>query len=1408
MYVGTQSSIPLELNNNKYTKPFLMKKRKSVKLQSLEFDSTQNHTQLNETENEYLEPTTKKVKQRQRSRSHKEVTSLLQNNNDSAKNINSHSQSSQNSIHSEAIPKYGTRKKASSSNDIKLDVSNLINENVHNSNNNDLETKSGYNINNSHNEYQQHKRRSEKKSKSGDHSIVDKTSVDGEIKKRSKLDDSMSSKKKTSTATQDMISDSSSNQVSYTINVTSESTDDLSKKKRGSSKKKTSSKSSPVLPITPNTKSAAVPQLLSSSTSSPPSLYSSPSFTKDENDGRSNTSTPNSSPTNLKSASQNSTTSTTSTTSTPSTSTKHRNPSPKEKSFLQFLSPQSTVSQGPPNSNTAANNSPVPLNYSTPAKRVHKTKEVSSSSSTSGSETGIFNIRHSLNFSRKSPDLNKKQVNFPSNTNNNVANGKNLSSKKAYSSSSSPEIEKLVQSPTPQESIEEQPQTTTTSSKRKNTSKRKSLILGKIDSLFDRNNEDETDKRKSPKYPKKSVAYDTEDEPSNEKRKSPKSLKKSQVNNNNNNTNNEIEDNNNNNTDNNNNNDKRKSPKSVKKNGVVYVEVQEEVDEINNDTNKRRSPFITKKRIGYVGEKISVEKEINNNNNNEEDASSSKITKKAKRGSLKSKSTPEEKNGLMYNNAKSSVISKKDQKFQSTLSAPEFDVMTRKYSNDDSMIYVRDEENVDEADEITIVARANSEKHVKISKSAPPPQNNGNNNLPSPLLLSSNGLSIKDRGSYSSPPLSRKTVANTPPVSTPSITNISTPASSIKTRTSTPRSNSSMISKQQVTTSSINNNQQPSTPVNHHQQQQFPSSSSTPNLSRTSLNTGNGLQHAVSVSGTTSTILQTTFQSLTTNDTIIGFVPTLRGVPTTGSPKKFSRRPIKRISQPPAEMSVVSSKLMFEVEPNDKIDIKKRRRSCEIDSGTISRMTSDAEIDLLRLRSRRVSGGRTKTFLNGYSDHFIHNPFEVYKTPPDSYSFLSTPLDVTKKVNSAASLLSTPVNISSSSSLMSSPPPVAKSSLSASGKNYQSGPPCSSPENYIICHKNSNRFRVACAGTRGQRDYMEDHVVVYGQFGHPDSVEENNQKVKDLVANSPDLKIVPPLMNTVPTRRSMDLFGVFDGHNGNLAVSYVSTHLPSQLLEVYARALQNRDRDPNSVLNEGIEPEIILKTAFLETNNKFKLTGLKGGTTAIIVLAVDDTIYVANAGDCRCVILNPKGKYKRITRDHRPTELLEVKRIQERGGTITNKVGKDGKRISRVNGVLGVSRSFGDFNLGPVIAPEPDVFILNRSASGGSDTIFRSSSSSSSSSLSSPSSPTMTYVIGPTDLLVVASDGLWDVLNDDEVASIIQYYLKTDKTNPLETACIRLRDAAFHRSSKDNISIMIIQPLNPGVDDVGTKKKD
>ncbi|CAI5728423.1 unnamed protein product [Peronospora effusa] len=218
---------------------------------------------------------------------------------------------------------------------------------------------------------------------------------------------------------------------------------------------------------------------------------------------------------------------------------------------------------------------------------------------------------------------------------------------------------------------------------------------------------------------------------------------------------------------------------------------------------------------------------------------------------------------------------------------------------------------------------------------------------------------------------------------------------------------------------------------------------------------------------------------------------------------------------------------------------------------------------------------------------------------------------------------------------------------------------------------------------------------------------------------------------------NQSFYGIFDGHGGEGAADYCVQAM-----------CQNVIREPS--FNK--EPVEALKNGFLRTDQEYlQLASRKNsedGTTAVVVLTQGDEMFVAHAGDSRAVLVHCCGKVSVLTSDHKPNRPDERRRIQELGGSVIF------WGVWRVEGILAVSRAIGDRMLKPFVVAEPEVKTFTRTEADR-------------------------YV-------VLASDGVWDTVSNDDVAQLVLKY-----EDP-QAAAQRIMEEAYARGSMDNICAMVI----------------
>lgn len=207
--------------------------------------------------------------------------------------------------------------------------------------------------------------------------------------------------------------------------------------------------------------------------------------------------------------------------------------------------------------------------------------------------------------------------------------------------------------------------------------------------------------------------------------------------------------------------------------------------------------------------------------------------------------------------------------------------------------------------------------------------------------------------------------------------------------------------------------------------------------------------------------------------------------------------------------------------------------------------------------------------------------------------------------------------------------------------------------------------------------------------------------------------------------------------------------------------------------------EAALARAFFMTDEEFGAMGgydqlALVGTTAVVALVGEQMIYVANCGDSRAVLCRD-GIAVPLTDDHKAAREDETARVEAAGGQILFWNGV------RVMGLLAVSRAIGDHSLRPYVIAEPEVTIVNRAH-------------------------------GADELLIMASDGLWDVMNNQDACTLAKKCLGrarqrgSSRSSAARVAATVLMRAAVDRGSRDNVTVVIVDLSPPTVDELGMTK--
>lgn len=210
------------------------------------------------------------------------------------------------------------------------------------------------------------------------------------------------------------------------------------------------------------------------------------------------------------------------------------------------------------------------------------------------------------------------------------------------------------------------------------------------------------------------------------------------------------------------------------------------------------------------------------------------------------------------------------------------------------------------------------------------------------------------------------------------------------------------------------------------------------------------------------------------------------------------------------------------------------------------------------------------------------------------------------------------------------------------------------------------------------------------------------------------------------------LLAVLDGHGGPAAAEFVSRSLPHAI-----SAMANRP-DVSCAADA-------LKAAFSAMSNAFIASGnLTSGCTALVALISDNYLVIANAGDCRA-LLYAGGQIRQVTVDHVASNQNERAAAEARGGLISQVGGK-----WRING-LEVSRALGDGRCRPGVSSDPDIFALPIEE----DHFFVRALHSSTFFDKKRCILSCLKILTFPHQLVLACDGVFDVLSNDDVARLV-----------------------------------------------------
>lgn len=252
--------------------------------------------------------------------------------------------------------------------------------------------------------------------------------------------------------------------------------------------------------------------------------------------------------------------------------------------------------------------------------------------------------------------------------------------------------------------------------------------------------------------------------------------------------------------------------------------------------------------------------------------------------------------------------------------------------------------------------------------------------------------------------------------------------------------------------------------------------------------------------------------------------------------------------------------------------------------------------------------------------------------------------------------------------------------------------------------------------------------------------------------------------------------------------------------------------------------------------NKKKLGSNNGGGSTAVVAAIDGKkVFLYNVGDSRALLLDADtGKVLLATKDHKPDRIDERARILSKGGDVKarHEVARATTRFTEWG--YATSRAFGDFEMKrdftetllQAYTNDADTKRAGSSQPGqkkqGAETDVSSNIGKDEKEnpidhdgVMSVTPEVYSAVLDssvPRHYVILASDGLWDVLESDDVAAIVGEWTSTRKSTQPEpkndSLADLLLDESLQRGATDNVTVIVLEINNAADQDLLLSSND
>ena len=299
-----------------------------------------------------------------------------------------------------------------------------------------------------------------------------------------------------------------------------------------------------------------------------------------------------------------------------------------------------------------------------------------------------------------------------------------------------------------------------------------------------------------------------------------------------------------------------------------------------------------------------------------------------------------------------------------------------------------------------------------------------------------------------------------------------------------------------------------------------------------------------------------------------------------------------------------------------------------------------------------------------------------------------------------------------------------------------------------------HRFRRGIAERRGKRPTMEDACVACDPLPLPSHMAE--------------------------MWGMLSFYAVYDGHAGPEASAFAKLHLHRNFVSILCANATSRQPGGagdstigkhGTVAGAGCGGSSLqaikdvadaLRDAFTMTDEQFmQQTQSTAGSTAVVAVVTGTHVIVANCGDSRACLWR-NGRCLPLSVDHKPDRPDELQRIKAAGGWVSH---------GRVLHILAVSRSLGDREFKYAATSAAGMPITADLVSGAPDIrVCRAQQG---------------------DELLLACDGLWDVMTGDGAFEFLHSHGGSDNPQRAVAQLVQAADEQFN--SLDNITACYVR---------------